>query len=200
MDESHKEILDFLQKNEWGKHIGLREIAKSTKINHPQKVLNKINQLEKMWYIRKRNDNKGYHIFHDKPIPEFTTIPVYSSLQIGNKWFEESEVKPIKTVKISSDILWIISNEEYFFVKIKGNTVIPKIRSEDLILIKKKERMEGKKHLILHNNKAKIKVLQKIGKQEFFISANASIDTEKPLTITKDIKILGTAEKIITSL
>ena len=85
LDDFHKSILDFLEKNDGGKNLGLREIAKYAKLNHPQKALNKLNQLEKMGYIRKNPETGKYDIFRDHPIPEFLTIPVYSSEQFGNK-------------------------------------------------------------------------------------------------------------------
>lgn len=201
LDEFHKTILDFLENNNWGKDIGLREIAKATNLNHPQKVSNKINQLVRMWYIRKNYDNGNYDIFKDNPIPEFMMIPVYSSSQFGKKWFKIPETKPFRKVKIPSDILWISGNDEYFFVKAKDEKFLPSIKSDDLVLIRReKEYTEWKKYLVMQNDIPKIKILKKIWNDSWLISTNVDFDKEEPLMIKDDIRILWSAQKIITSL
>ncbi len=201
IDKYHKLILDFLEKNNGGKNIRLREIAKHTELNHPQKVLNKIHQLEKLWYIKKNYEEGKYDIFRDNPIPEFTTIPIYSSDQFGKKWFTIPITEPIKKVKIPSDILWITGDADYFFIKMKWKDLWPAIKPNDLVLIKKEKKViEWKKYLVVHNNKPKIKILQKIGKEKCLVSIDFNVDNEGPIMIEKDIKILWAPKKIITSI
>lgn len=200
LDISHTLILNFLEKNNWWKNIGLRQIAKYAKLSHPQKALNKLNQLEKMWYIRKNHENGGYDIFKDNPIPEFVTIPIYSSDQCGSEWFQVPTTLPIRQVKIPSDILWITNNEEYFFVKAKWKSLLPLIKPNDLVLVKKERILEEwKKYVVIHNSKPKIKILQKIWKESWLISTNFNFDKEQPFVVKKNIKILWTTKKVITS-
>lgn len=200
LDTTHKLLLDFLEKNNGGKNIGLRQIAEHIKLNHPQKALNKLNQLEKMWYIRKNPETGKYDIFKNNPIPEFVVIPLYSSEQFGNKGFTLPKTEPIRKVKIPSDILWISGNNNYFFVKAKGKTLLPIIKPNDLVLIKReKTYLEWKKYLVIHNNKPKIKILQKVGKEKWLISINFNFDKEQPVIVKNDVKILWTAQKVITS-
>lgn len=200
LDEFHKAILDFLEKHNGGKDIGLRQIAEYAKLNHPQKALNKIRQLEKMWYIRKNNEEERYELFRKNPIPEFMIIPVYSLEQFERRWRNIQETEPIRRVKIPSDILGISWNDDYFFIKAKGKALLPIIKPDDLVLIKKeKEFVEWKKYLVIHNNIPKIKILQKIWEEKWLISTNFSFDKEQPLTLKDDINVLWAAQKVITS-
>jgi hypothetical protein len=138
LDEYHKKILDFLKKNNWGKNIGLRKIAEYATLNHPQKALNKLNQLERMWYIRKNYEDGKYNIFKN-PIPEFMIIPVYSSEQFGKQWFIVPQTAPIRKIKMSSYILWISGNGKYLLIKVTWKSLLPAIKPNDIVLVKKRK-------------------------------------------------------------
>lgn len=154
-----------------------------------------------MGYIRKNPDTEKYTIFRKNPIPEFLIIPVYSSEQFWNKWFKVPETEPIRKVKIPSDILGISSDADYFFIKTKGNTLAPIVKPNDLILVKKeKEFVEGKKYLVIQDNKPKIKIMQKVGEKKILVSTDFTFDKEQPVVVKDDTEILGVAQKIITSL
>lgn len=200
LDSYHKLILSFLEENNGWKDIGLREIAEYAHLNHPQKASNKLEQLIRMWYIRKNYEENKYDIFKD-PIPEFVTIPIYSSEQCWSEWFEIPTTPPMRSVKIPSDILWIAWNEDYFFIKAKWRSLLPIIKPNDLVLIKKeKEIVEWRKYLVIHNSKPKIKVLQKTWSESWLISTNFTFDPEQPFAVEKDVRILWVAKKIITSI
>lgn len=197
LDVFHKLILDFLEKNNWWKEISLRKMAELIKLSHPQKVLNKIHQLERMWYIRKNHEQGGYDIFRDTPIPEFMTVPLYSSEQFFHKKFSIGITPPLRMIKVPSDILWLTGNEQYFFVKVQWKSLLPRVHPDDLVLIKQeKQFIEWKKYVIIYNNTLENGTLQKIWARLSLISGNY----QEPLLIKKNVKILWEAKRAIISL
>lgn len=198
LDDAQKLILQFLDKNDWWRNIWLRKIAEYAKLDHPQKALNKINQLEKLWYVRKNYEEGKYDVFKDNPVPEFVAVPMYSSEQFFHKGFEVGKTTPIKRVKVPSDILWLTNSEDYFFIKVKWKSLLPIIKPNDLVLIKQEKHLkEWRKYLVLHNKVLEKKVLHKIGRDLFLVSANFDFDKEQPLVVKKDVKVLWETKNAI---
>lgn len=115
------------------------EIQKILWIDHAQKVVHRINRLEKKGYLKKTEN--WYDVF-DNPIPSIIKLWVYSECNFIKKWLNWLKKYPREKMSISSSFLNIGSDyEKYFFIKDfpKGNYLLiyktQKIKSWQVIII-----------------------------------------------------------------
>ncbi|MCR5411808.1 MAG: hypothetical protein K6E76_02190 [Patescibacteria group bacterium] len=72
LDSVQKALIAFFKKNVNEEGLTLREIANEIGVNHPQTVLNKLNQLVLKGYFVK--NERGYHLIRESVIDRFTDI------------------------------------------------------------------------------------------------------------------------------
>jgi repressor LexA len=83
LEKSYQAILDFLRDNQDNENLSLKTIQNRVGLDHPQKVVHRLQQLEKKGYLRKE-DNGTYKVF-DNPVKDTIVLPVYGSALCGNK-------------------------------------------------------------------------------------------------------------------
>jgi len=86
LDAIQKALIAFFKKNTNQENITLREIASSLGINHPQTILNKLNQLVLKGYFVK--DESGYKLIRETVgdrMNDVIQLPIYGFAQCGNK-------------------------------------------------------------------------------------------------------------------
>lgn len=198
LDDMQKKIFDFFKKNENKENITLREIWCSVgKDIHPQKISNKIQQLEKMWYLRKNFEKNSYNIV-EEPIKDIYLFPLYWYAQCGNNKSNIITERPIKEIPFSTAVLWIKDPENYFFVKAKGKSMEPEIRDWDLILVRKQPNYElWTRVLVVHNEDLKIKRIALNKGKLILISDNKEDNPDLEIQKYDETNVIGIIKKII---
>jgi len=167
--------------------LTIRELQKELDISSPSVVYHHIQQLEKKGYLRRNPVNpKDYQILADSPDKKITYLNLYGLATCGPKGSILDD-DPIDRIPISSKILGFPSAEA-FMVKVKGNSMTPKINDGDLVIARKiKDAENGSTVVCINDGKALIKKIQK-GKEIILISTNPSYD---PFVAAKDFRIEG---------
>ena len=85
LDDVQRALIAFFKKNTGEEWVTLREIAAAIGVNHPQTVLNKLNQLILKGYFVK--DNHGYRLIRESVtdrMDDIVQIPVFGFAQFGH--------------------------------------------------------------------------------------------------------------------
>jgi len=196
LEKSYEAILDFLRDNEDNENLSLKMIQDRVGLDHPQKVVHRLQQLEKKGYLRKE-DNWTYKVF-DNPVKDTIVLPVYGSALCGHKWSAVVEEYATDKITFSSSFLWVSDEDDYFFVKAKGNSMEPQVADGDLLLIRKWSGgyLEWDKLFIIHDGNPKIKKVLKSGWKYFLVSMNKNHEDMEILS-TDSIEVVGIVKKVI---
>ncbi len=160
LDEYQEKILNFLdsKQNFLEEGTTLSDIAEFVWLDHPQKVSNKLQQLENKWFISKMAN--GIYRVIKKISNDTIYLPLYWFAQCWIKWPEIIEEYPKEYLPFFSKIIKN-PNENYIAVKAKWRSMEPKISSWDIIIVKIQNNFEPSDLVLLsHNNEAKIKQIK----------------------------------------
>jgi len=165
LDNIQKSLIAFFKKNTNQEGITLREIAHHIGANHPQTVLNKLNQLVLKGYFVK--DEQGYRLIRENVtdnVNDIVQLPIYGFAQCGNKGKYILDEYTQEKIPATMAMLGVKDVSRCFFVRAKGNSMEPKIQDGDLVLIQQQPTYNVNDYVfIIHNNLPKLK---KIVKQE----------------------------------
>lgn len=198
LDSIHEKILAFLKENS-GIELTLMQIGNVVWLNHSQKVLNKLEQLEKKWYIRRNLETKTYDVL-DEPIRDVEYLLLYWSAQCGHAWSAILEEEPIDKIWLNTTIFWIKTPKDYILVRAEGDSMKPDIDSWDILLVhlQKDYLPGGDKVLVIHKGKPKIKQIGDSGEKKFLVSTNKDYDNLEILPENDpDIHIVWIVKKVI---
>lgn len=205
IDIYHKRIIDWLKNiaNCDDVSFSMRQFWAYVWLDHPQKLANKLEQLEEGWYIQKDIDGI-YRVLKDY-IDELLNIPFYGWAQCGNDGKSILSEKPKDYLQFDNEMLGINENEDtsfYFFTKARWSSMLPIIKENDLVLIKAEpyETDTWKLYLVIHNGISKIKKVQSFDDRHVLVSINESI--HQPLEINPiddEVKVVGVVKKVLTS-
>lgn len=198
LDNIQKALIAFFKKNTNQEGITLREIAHSLWINHPQTVLNKLNQLVLKGYFVK--DEHGYRLIRESfgdRMNDVIQLPIYGFAQCGNKGKRILEEYSQEKIPVTIAMLGVKDINTCFFVRAKGNSMEPKIQDGDLVLIKQQASYDPSDYVfVLHNNLPKLKrILKKDGKL-YLESVNRFFDNVE-VDKYDETKVVGVVKKII---
>jgi len=198
IDTSYQLLLDYLRDNEDRNDISLIEIQKSLGFDHHQKVTHRLKNLEKRWYIRKNIQTWWYKVF-EVPVTNTVQLPVYGSALCGHKWSAVVDEYPEETMTFPTSLIWWGDNgsySDYFFVRAKGDSMNPYIEDGDLVLIKRYTiwREADRKVLVVHNEKLKVKIVQRNNDAYFLFSSNAE---KLEILNTDEVSVIWYVAKVI---
>lgn len=197
LDTTHEKVLDFLRKNS-GKELTLMEIWNAVWLDHSQKVLNKLDQLEKKWYIRKNYELKTYDVLNE-PIKDVIYLPLYGSALCGNRGSEIINEEPSKMVWFNTSIFGISNVDKYILVQAKWDSMKPEIQDWDILLVHRQNNyLPQDKVLLVHQGKLKVKMILKSGNDIYLISSNGN---HEPVQVNEEdnLDIIGIVKKIISN-
>lgn len=198
LDSHQKKILDFLEFGEDANYT-LMDIGESVGIDHPQKVQNKIHQLEKAGYLT-RTASGIYRVLRHYEEGNQLHIPFFGFAQCGHagRTILEDEY-PRKRIPVPPEYVDTSDVANYFITKAKGDSMEPFIHSGDLALIKIQSGYSAEDMvLIVQNQQPKIKRIKAVGDQRFLLSLNkAHKDLE--LSPFDDTHIVGVVKHILPS-
>ena len=200
LDDLQKRLIAFFKQNTDQEGLTLREIANQVGANHPQTVLNKLNQLVFKWYFVK--DSHGYRLVREEfwsKADDVVQLPIYGFAQCWNKWKRVIEEYSQETVPVTAAFVWTdLTNA--FFVRAKWNSMEPKIQDGDLVLIRQQPTYDESDYvLVLHNQLPKLKRIIKQDGKYMLESINRFFDKVE-ISPFDETKIIGVVKKIIKSL
>lgn len=160
LDGRQRDILDFLYENQ-EYSMTLADIGEAVGIDHPQKVLDKIDQLIRMGYIAK-SPFGGYQVLKRFEETDQLMIPFFGFAQCGNAGKSILAEYPRKKLEVNKKLVVPSEKDSYFITRAKGDSMEPFIHSGDFLLIKVQSGFNPEdKVMVVHNGLPKIKkVLQ----------------------------------------
>ncbi len=198
LDEIQRALIAFFKKNTNNESITLREIAASIWVNHPQTVLNKLNQLVLKWYFIK--DESGYHLIRESigdQRNDVIQLPIYWFAQCGNQGKKVIEEYTQERIPVTPTMLGIKDPSKCFFVRAKGNSMEPKIQDGDLVLIQQQDSYDQNEYVfVVHNDLPKLKKVVKQNDKRYLESVNRFFD-KMEISKFDETKIVGVIKKVI---
>lgn len=191
-----EKLLDLL-KNNIEEPLTIRELQDEIGASSPSIVHHHIKQLEIKGYLRRNPHNPhDYQILADEPDKKIAFLNLYGMAQCGPNG-SMLDGNPIDRVPIATVILGFPSAEA-FLVKAKGDSMEPKIKQGDLVIVRKTNNPDDNSMVVCVNNgEVMIKKIQKNEDKTIFLT---SINTDyKPILAEKDnFKIEGVVKGILS--
>lgn len=196
LDSQQKKILAFL---EYGgdEAYTLMDIGESVGIDHPQKVQNKINQLENAGYLAKASTGIYRVLKRYEEGPQLC-IPFFGFAQCGHagRTILEDEY-PRKKLEVPPEYIDSSDVANYFITKAKGDSMEPFIHSGDLVLIKIQSGYNAEDMvLVVQNQQPKIKRIKAVGDQRFLLSLNKE-HKDLELSPFDETHIVGVVKRVL---
>ena len=193
LDIQQRKLLDLIKSGQFD-DLTLKDTAKIIWAKLSQSVVNKLKQLEKKGIIRAEGtvwkyDRKRYTAL-DSVAPDVVYLPLLGFAQCGNFWAKtiEDETASEKLAFPSRELPRknLSDIQRYFFVRAKGDSMEPKIRDWDLLLIRWQQDFDPSDMVLLvHDERPKIKYIKRTNGQYLLVSINPQ---------NKDVEIFPTAE------
>ncbi len=139
LTKPQKEILELIKKSieVEGYAPTVRELVDELGVKSPRTISYHLNKLEKNGYIRRTTDNsRNIALTTDEngtPMPEVVRVPLVGWTTGGQPMTAEENITD--WLPISSRFLK--GNQEVFLLKVKGNSMSPRIEDKDTIIVKK---------------------------------------------------------------
>lgn len=200
LDDVQRALIAFFKKNTSEEWLTLREIAAAIWVNHPQTVLNKLNQLVLKWYFVK--DNNWYRLVRESVQSKFDDIiqiPVFGFAQCGNKWKAIIDEYSQEKIPVTLAFIGTSDVQNCFFIRAKWNSMEPKIQDGDLVLIRQQASYDPNDFVfIVHNELPKLKKIVKEENNFYLESVNRFFDKVE-LSKYDESKVIWVVKKIIKS-
>ncbi len=190
-----KKLLNLL-KNNIEDPLTIRELQSELDASSPSIVHHHIKQLESKGYLRRNPGNpQDYQILADSPDKMIAFLNLYGMAQCGPNG-TILDGKPIDRIPISTKILGF-SSSDAFLVKAKGDSMEPKIKNGDLVIVKKSETPDdGNMVVCVNNGEVLIKRIQKNDDKVILTSLNQSY--EPFLADKNNFKVEGIVKGILS--
>lgn len=134
---TQQKLLQLLRENH-DDPLTVRELQEELEVSSSSVVQHHITQLEKKGYLRRNPNNpKDYQILSDSPEKKITYLNLYGQAQCGKNG-SVLDGDPIDRIPISTKILGFPSDEA-FLVKAKGDSMTPRIKENDLVIVRKSQ-------------------------------------------------------------
>jgi len=200
LDDVQRALIAFFKKNTSEESITLREIASAIWVNHPQTVLNKLNQLVLNGYFIK--DNTWYRLLRESiqnKFEDIIQIPVFWFAQCGNKGKSVIDEYSQEKIPVTLAFIWTSDVQNCFFVRAKWNSMEPKIQDWDLVLVRQQPNYDPNDFVfIVHNELPKLKKIVKEENNFYLESVNRFFDKVE-LSKYDETKVIWVVKKIIKS-
>ena len=166
-----QEKLLKLLKNNIEEPLTIRELQADLGVSSPSVVYHHIQQLEKKGYLRRNPHNsQDYQILADEPDKKIAFLNLYGMAQCGPNG-SMLDGNPIDRIPISTKILGFPSADA-FLVRAKGDSMEPKIKSGDLVIVNKNNKpVDGNIVVCVNNEEVLIKKIQQIDNDNIFLTS-----------------------------
>lgn len=201
LDDVQKALISFFKKNTSEEWVTLREIASAIWVNHPQTVLNKLNQLVLKWYFVK--DQHGYRLVRESIVDKFDDIiqvPVFGFAQCGNKWRRVIDEYTQEKIPVTLAFIGTNDVQNCFFVRAKWDSMEPKIQDWDLVLIRQQSTYDPNDFVfVIHNNLPKLKKIVK-HEEKFYLESVNRFFEDVELSEYDETNVIWVVKKIIKNM
>ncbi|PID34541.1 MAG: hypothetical protein CR971_02725 [candidate division SR1 bacterium] len=199
LDSVQMALIDFFKQLSDDAGLTLREIANEIGVNHPQTVLNKLNQLVAKGYFVK--DGKGFRLLKDnlddEKINDVVYLPIYGFAQCGNQGKAIISEYSQETLPITTALIGTGDLDHCFFVRAKGDSMEPKIQDGDLVLIRQQDHYDLNDYVfVVHNTLPKLKKIIKQNGVFMLESVNRFFDKVE-ISPLDETKIIGVVKRVI---
>ena len=186
-----KALLDLLKEN-IDSPMTIRELQNILKISSSSIVQHHIQQLEKKGYLKRNPSNpKDYQVLSDPERP-IVYLNLYGFAQCGPKG-SVLDGDPIDRIPIASRLIKFPSDEA-FLLQAKGDSMIPRIKPGDFVIVQKKKDAEnGDTIVCVNDSEVLIKKYYKLGKQKILHSENSLFP---PFAASSDFRVEGVVKSI----
>lgn len=202
LDDLQKKLIAFFKQNTDQEGLTLREIANEVGANHPQTVLNKLNQLVLKGYFLK--DDKGFRLVREEignQLEDIIQLPIYGFAQCGNKGKQIIDEYSQEKMPVT---IWFVGTsniQNCFFVRAKGNSMEPKIQDGDLVLIRQQTTYsESDFVFVLHNQLPKLKKIIKDEQGKYQLESINRFFDKVEISPYDETKIIGVVKKVIKNM
>lgn len=196
LDDVQEKLINFYKTYDVNQWLTLREVASEIWVNHPQTVLNKLNQLVKKWYFIK--DWSWFRLIKDV-IKDLFYLPVYWFAQCGHSWPDILDQYSQEQIPVTFALVGTADLNNCFFVRAKWNSMEPKIHDWDLVLIRQQNNYDCDCYvLVVHNNVAKLKKIKEKNNSKYLVSVNKTFE-DVEIDEYDSTKIIGTIIRVIKS-
>ncbi len=140
INSNQKRILELIRLalEEAGQSPTVRELVTEIGAKSPRTISHHLDKLEKLGFVRRTGEAKRNIILTEKdpknPFKDLVKIPLVGWTAGGEAIFSEENV--LDWVSISSRFLKTYS-ADIFLLKVKGNSMSPKIENGDVVIVKK---------------------------------------------------------------
>ncbi len=189
-----KRILDLLLKH-MEDPLTIRELQDQVNASSPSLVAHHIRQLEKKGYLKRNPSNpRDYQILRGAPEKQVTYVNLYGLAHCGPNG-SILDGNPIDRIAVSTRLLSFPSSAA-FMVRAKGDSMMPKINSGDLVIAQKTNDVDnGAVAVCVNNGEALIKKVQKEKRGVILVSINQGYP---PFMASKDFRVQGEVKSIIS--
>ena len=170
LHQTQQKLLKLL-KNNIEEPLTIRELQAELGISSPSVVYHHIQQLEKKGYLRRNPHNsQDYQILADAPDKKIAFLNLYGMAQCGPNG-TILDGNPIDRIPISTKILGFPSADA-FLVRAKGDSMEPKIKNGDLVIVNKKNKpADGNIVVCVNNEEVLIKKIQQMDNDNIFLTS-----------------------------
>ena len=201
LDDVQRALIAFFKKNTGEEWVTLREIAAAIWVNHPQTVLNKLNQLILKGYFVK--DNHWYRLIRESvtdKMDDIVQIPVFGFAQCWHNGKRVIDEYTQENIPVTMAFIGTSDVQNCFFVRAKWDSMEPKIQDWDLVLIRQQPNYDPNDFVfIVHNNLPKLKKIVKHDNKFYLESVNRFFE-DVELSEYDESKVVWVVKKIIKNM
>lgn len=192
-------LLEILKAN-MDEPLTIRYIQELVGVSSPSVVHHHIKHLEKIGYLRRNPSNPyDYQVLMGTPEKDIAFLNVYGMAQCGPHG-SILDGNPVDKIRISSKLLGF-SAIDAFAVRARGNSMLPKIKSGDIVIAKRKTVAEdGDVVVCVNNGEVLIKKIQEIkhGNKQLAYNLVSFNDKTATFIANEDFKIEGVVKSVLT--
>jgi repressor LexA len=191
-----QEKLLKLLKNNIEEPLTIRQLQAELGVSSTSIIHHHLRQLEKKGYLRRNPYNtQDYQILTDSPDKKIAFLNLYGMAQCGPSG-SILDGNPIDRIPISTKILGF-SSSDAFLVKARGDSMEPKIKNGDLVIVKKSAAADNGNIIVcVNNSEVLIKKIQKNGDKNILTSLNQTY--EPFLADENNFKIEGIVKSVLS--
>ncbi|MDR2431938.1 MAG: HTH domain-containing protein [Candidatus Margulisbacteria bacterium] len=190
-----EQLLEILKKSR-NDPLTIRELQEALSVSSTSVVAHHIKQLEKKGLLKRDPANpRHYAVLDDDGGARITYLPVYGLAQCGPRG-SILDNNPLDKIAISSELVRF-PVEEMFLVKARGDSMLPKISSGDLVFVRRANAAaDGEVVVCVNDGEALIKKYQRDKKQALLSSLNS--EKYAPFAAAEDFRIEGIVKGVLS--
>ncbi len=174
----------------------MMELKEEMSLSSTSVVFHHIRQLEKKGLLRRNpaNPNDYQVLSEDDKDKKIAYLNLYGLAQCGPHG-TILEDTPVDRIPISTQILGF-SSTDAFLVRARGNSMVPKIYNNDLVIVKKTENInDGDVAVCVNEGEALIKKVRKIDSKIFLFSENHEFES---FPASDDFRVVGVVRGVLS--